>query len=350
MLEKVYYGNTVEEWLIALAIIVGAMLLNKLVVIIFNKILKPLTAKTKTEFDDIIVEALKRPLTVGIVLFAIWLAINRLHFDHEDMTTVNDSFKVLAGLNITWLFARFATKIIEEREEENKDLKKGRFYIDGKFYPLIKRTIIIVVWILGIVMTLHCIGVRLTTVVGALGIGGIAVALAAQDILKNIFAGLTILTNSAFRLGDVIKFDGNEGTVIDIGMRTTNIRTYDKRLVTIPNYKLTDSAVTNISSEPGRRIVMELGLTYDTPPEKMEEAILILKDMHHRVREVKDKDIVAVFSDFAESSMNLTFIYFINKTADIWETRSKVNFEILRSFGKAGLNFAFPSRTVYVSK
>jgi MscS family membrane protein len=349
-MDRVIYGNSVEDWVISLSIVAGALILNKLLLLLFDRVLKKLTAKSNSAFDDIIVEALKRPLLLGVILFAMWIAIARLDVEPEHLKFINKSFTILIGLNITWLFASFASKLIEEQQmEEDKLHKKGKFYIDAKLYPLIKRSVLIVVWSLGIITTLHKIGIELQAIIGFLGLGGVAVAFAAQDTLKNIFAGLTILTSGAFRLGEVIKFDSTEGTVVDIGLRTTSIRTYDKRLVLIPNYKLTDSAVTNISSEPGRRIVMELGLTYDTTPAKMREAVSILKGLPSRVKEVKERDITVSFTDFAESSMNITFIYFINKMADVFETRSKVNFDILETFSQAGLNFAFPSRTVYIS-
>jgi len=348
MLEKEFYGNTLEQWMISLCIIVSALILNKLIIILFQKVIKKITLKSKSTFDDIIADAIEHPLLLGILLFAIWMAIDRLHVSEDYLKIINKSFTILIGMNITWLFAGFASKLIAEQEEEVKTRKKGRFYIDSKLYPLIRRSILILVWSLGIITTLHKIGIELAAIIGALGIGGVAVAFAAQDTLKNIFAGLTILTSGSFRLGEVIKFDSTEGTVVDIGIRTTSIRTYDKRLVLIPNYKLTDSIVTNITSEPGRRIVMELGLTYNTSPEKMHEAIAILKGIPSQIKEVKDRDITVSFTDFGDSALKITFIYFIHKTADIYETRSKVDFAILELFNKANLNFAFPSSTVYL--
>jgi MscS family membrane protein len=192
------------------------------------------------------------------------------------------------------------------------------------------------------------VGIKATTLLGTLGIGGIAFALAAQDTIKNIFGGFTIYTDKTFRIGDVIRFDTVEGMVVDIGLRSTRIRNYDKRLLTIPNYKMTDAFIINISSEPDRRVVTELSLAYHTTSEKMKEAIQILRDMPARVHDVRGKDLVVSFTDFTDSAMIITFIYFIRKAANIMETRSKVNLEILHAFNQAGLKFAFPLRTLYV--
>jgi MscS family membrane protein len=231
--------------------------------------------------------------------------------------------------------------------EKDDKMGKGRFGIDARLLPLVKRGVLVIVWFVGIVTAFHNIGITITTLLGTLGIGGIAFALAAQDTIKNIFGGITIFTDHTFRIGDVINFNSTEGTVADIGLRSTRILTYDKRLVTIPNYKLTDALVTNISSEPGRRIVMDIGLTYDTSPAGMEEAIQILKAMPGKVSGVRERDITVVFYEFGDSALIIRFIYFIRKSADILETRSKVNFEILNTFSQAGLNFAYPTQTVY---
>ena len=110
------------------------------------------------------------------------------------------------------------------------------------------------------------------------------------------------------------------------------LETYDKRIVIIPNYKLIDALITNISSEPARRIVMEIGLTYDTTPEKMQKAVKILQKIPHKVPDVEENGLNVAFANFADSSLVIRFVYFIRKGADIFGTRSTVNFEILRSF------------------
>lgn len=134
--------------------------------------------------------------------------------------------------------------------------------------PIIKRAILVVVWIIGLVMALSNIGVNISALLGTLGIGGIAFALAAQDTVKNIFGAFTILTDKPFSIGDTIRVDSFEGTIVDVGVRSTKMMDYDKRIITFPNYKITDANIINISSEPMRRVVLNIGLTYDTTPEK----------------------------------------------------------------------------------
>jgi MscS family membrane protein len=175
-----------------------------------------------------------------------------------------------------------------------------------------------------------------------------AVALAAQDTIKNIFGGITIYTDAPFRLGDTIRFDEYEGTVQDIGIRSTRIITYEQQIVSVPNYKLMDASIINISAEPSRRVVITLGLTYDTTPQKMKEAIEILKKLPANISEIEENTI-AVFSAFGDFALLITYIYYIKKNLDIRESTSKVNFEILNGFNEAGLNFAFPTQTIYTN-
>jgi MscS family membrane protein len=348
MLDKVYYGNSVQDWGISVLIIICALLINKLIAVLNRKAIRKITAKSTTRLDDLFFETLEKPVLFGIMLVAVWIALGRLDWGTKGHDIIRKSYELLVVLNVTWFFARLATALIAEAFA-NRDGKsgKGRFHIDVKLLPLIKRGVLILVWFAGIVTALHNVGITLTALVGTLGIGGLAFALAAQDTIKNMLGGITIFTDNTFRIGDTIKFDSMEGTVVDISIRSTRICTYDKRVVTIPNYKLTDAVITNISSEPGRRIVLELGLTYDTAPEKMREAMTILKDMPNRVPGMKDKDVTVTFTDFADSALVITYIYFIRKSANINDTRSTVNLEILHSFTQAGLKFAFPSRSVY---
>lgn len=117
---------------------------------------------------------------------------------------------------------------------------------------------------------------------GTLGISGIAFALAAQDTVKNIFGAFTIFTDKPFGIGDTINVNGFEGTVVDVGMRSTRIMGYDRRITSYPNYKITDASIVNISSEPMRRAMVKVGLTYDTGADKMNEALDILRASRRR--------------------------------------------------------------------
>ena len=346
MLEYELWGNTLESWGISILIIVGAVVVVKLISLFSRKVLKPFITRTPNHLDNVIYYSLESPIKFTVMLLGIWIAIHRLVYPDNFVKTIDNAYRILIVLDITWVFARLIGGLLEIY------LRKESTGQTHKMMPIIKRTALVLVWIIGIVMALSNIGVNISALLGTLGIGGIAFALAAQDTVKNIFGAFTIFTDKPFNIGDTIRVDSFEGTVIDVGARSTKIMDYDKRIITFPNYKITDANIINISSEPRRRVVLNLGLTYDTTPEKMKEALDILKAIPGRVENVSSNpsDTTAVFTNYADSALVIMYIYFIEKQGDILGVTSNMNMEILSSFNKAGLEFAFPTQTVYIQK
>lgn len=347
MFSEVYFGNSLKEWLISLLIIVCALILNKGIILINKHVIRKVTSKTKNRLDDILFKMLQAPVLLGIILLAIWIALSRLDFDPKFDALLGKSYQFLIMLNITWFLVRFINALIEEYLVPAAE-DPTRKYIDNTLLSVIRRTVLGVIWAIGLMMALKNVGVDVGALIAGLGIGGLAFALAAQDTIKNIFGGITIFTDRPFRIGDRVKVDGFDGFVEDIGIRSTRLRTLEKRMVTIPNYKIVEASIENVSDEPMRRVVMVIGLTYDTTPEAMNEAITILKNIPKRINEVDEDSLIAVFSDFAAYSLNLKLIYWVKSTGDVMEVPSRVNFEILTSFNKAGLNFAFPTQTILI--
>ncbi|MDO9154671.1 MAG: mechanosensitive ion channel family protein [Paludibacter sp.] len=347
MFDKIFYGNTLESWGISLLVIIGAIILNNIIVLINKKIIQKITQKTTNRLDDILFKMLEAPVLLGIILAAIWFAALRLNLDIKVDNIISKSYSILIIINITWFVSRFINALIEEYLVPAAE-EHTRKYIDKSFIAIIQRSCLGIIWTLGVVMALHNIGVDIATLIAGVGIGGVAFALAAQHTIKNIFGGITIFTDRPFRIGDRIKVDGFDGFVEDIGIRSTRLRTLEKRLITIPNYKIVEASVENVSEEPMRRVLMQLNLTYNTPPAKMQEAIKILKNIPNIVENVDKNEIIVTFSEFADFSLVIKFIYYVQKTGDVMTTPSEVNFEILRSFAQAGLTFAYPTQTVFL--
>lgn len=262
MLEYELWGNTLESWGISILIILGAIVVVKLISLFSRKVLKPFITRTPNHLDNVIYYSLESPIKFAVMLLGIWIAIHRLVYPDNFVKAIDNAYRILIVLDITWVFARLIGGLLEIY------LGKESTGQTHKMMPIIKRTALVLVWIIGIVMALSNIGVNISALLGTLGIGGIAFALAAQDTVKNIFGAFTIFTDKPFNIGDTIRVDNFEGTVIDVGARSTKIMDYDKRIITFPNYKITDANIINISSEPMRRVVLNLGLTYDTTPEK----------------------------------------------------------------------------------
>lgn len=350
MLEQIVWRNTVENWGISILIVLGTMVLCKIVSVFNKKILYRITRKTPSKLDDVIYDSLESPILFGIMLLGIWVAFHRLNYPDNILKGVDGAYRILVVLNITWFFNRLFNSLIDTYWTHPSDHSSKARKQTVKMMPVIKRTILVIVWIIGIITALSNVGVNISALLGTLGIGGIAFALAAQDTVKSIFGAFTILTDRPFNIGDTVRIDSHEGTIIDVGIRSTKMRNYDKRIITFPNYKIIDASIVNISAEPMRRVVTKLGLTYDTTPEKMQQALEILREIPNRVEHASPKDVIANFTEFGDSALVITFIFFIEKKGNNAKVTSDVYMEILKTFHEAGLNFAFPTQTVYLEK
>ncbi len=343
-METNVYGNSVEDWLVSLAIIVGSFLLGKLIRFIAENVLPRLTAKTETKLDDVVVALMKEPMLFAVMLGGIWLACGRLTLPAGLFEFIKDSYRFLVVINGTWFVSRLLKSLM--RLYLLPKVSDGESKLDEHAFSLMEKGMLFLVWGIGIITALNNAGVDVAAMIAGLGIGGVAIALAAQDTAKNIFGGVMILFDHPFRVGDLVEIDGITGFVEDIGMRSTKIRTYAGQLVVIPNYKTADSNLVNITREPARRVELNLGLTYDTQPEKMKLAMELLERLPEHVSGI-EKAVKVYFNSYGDFSLNIRCWYYIKKESDLFETQSKVNLWVLEEFNKAGLEFAYPTQTIY---
>ncbi len=351
MLQEVYYNNTLQNWLISGGIIILALLVNWIITLLNRRYLRALAKRTINYLDNILVNTLETPLKVGIILIALWTALNRLELSKSFDESLYKAYEILTVLNITWFIAHLVSRLIREyfirRSNQGADVSQ-KIHFDSHLTSLIRKVAVFAIWTIGAVTALNNVGLDLKAILGTLGIGGIAIALAAQDTVKNIFGGFTILVDGTFRIGDRIKIGEFDGFVEDIGIRSTRIRNFDKRIITIPNYKIVEGAVENISEAPVTRVVMTLGLSYSTTSGKMQQAASILKQTAEETQYVDKENITVAFSEFAATSMNLKLTYFISKEGDNVKIPSDINFKILERFNSSGIEFAVQPQSVAV--
>ena len=343
-LEKTFYGNTLYQWAISLLIILGFVLIAKIVFWLFKKIVRKSTEKTKTKLDDLLIDMIEEPIVVFIVLLGMVLAFQQLNFSDWLDDLLKKAMHVAFTVNFTWLIARTVDTLIKEYLAPL--VASSDNMLDDQLLPLARKGIRTIIWTLGIVLALNNAAYNVGALLAGLGIGGIALAMAAKDTVANMFGGLTIFVDKPFTIKDRIKIGGYDGIVEEIGIRSSRIRTLQGRLVTIPNHKFTESFVENVTSEPSRKVSMNIGLTYDTPPEKMEMAIQILKNIQESDPGLEDK-IWLVFDNFGDFSLGINFVYYISPGQDKTEVQTRINLNILSRFNKEGLEFAFPTQTIF---
>ena len=342
-LAKTFYGNTINEWAIAFAIMVAAALVGKTLYWFFTTIVRRLTAKTQTNLDDIVLDMIEEPIVFAATIFGVWQGFERLTFSDEINTRIDSVIQGLIILCVTWLVARLVDSLI--REYLMPLAEKSENDLDDQLLPILRRTTGTAIWALGLVVALNNAGYDVMAVIAGLGIGGLALAMAAKDTVSNVFGGFTIFTDRPFTINDRIKFGGYAGTVEEIGLRSTRIRTLSGTLVTVPNAKFADTPVENVSAEPSRKVVLELGLTYDMTPEQMDEALETLRAIAAANGNLEEK-VVTGFTSFGDFALGILFIYYIKAGGDIVGTQTEMNLEILRQFGEKGLDMAFPTQTI----
>jgi MscS family membrane protein len=217
---------------------------------------------------------------------------------------------------------------------------------DDQIVPIIRKAIRAAIWILGIIIALNNAGYNVGALLAGLGIGGLALAMAAKDTVANIFGGITIFTDKPFTINDRVKINGFDGTITEIGIRSTRLKTLENRIVTIPNSKFTDGMVENVSSEPHRKIVLKLGLTYDTTADKIQNGMKALREIVDNNDQLEENAVIS-FTEFGDFALGILFIYYIKKEGDIMGAQTEVNMEIKKQFEKLGIEMAFPTQTVY---
>ena len=226
--------------------------------------------------------------------------------------------------------------------------------LDDMMVPLVSKTLRTLIVLFGVVQIAQQLSDKpITSILAGLGVGGLAVALAAQDTIKNFFGSLVIFGDHPFQLGDRIVVDGTDGSVEEVGMRSTRIRTLDGHLVTVPNGELANKMIRNISERPYIKRVANIAVTYDTPPEKVERAIKIIQEILDTHGEKMHPEFPSrvYFDDFKTASLNILVLYWF-APPDYWAFREfdqLFNLEVLKGFNEEGIEFAFPTQTLYVN-
>lgn len=344
ILNKTYYSNTITDWMIALALIGASIILARIAYTIIGKSIKKYTAKTESKLDDILVDMLEEPLVFALIIIGIWYALQTLNLSPALEDVISKAYYVLIIFDVAWFIVRLFDAMVERyivpfaRGTETK--------LDDQLLPIVRKGIKAAIWILAILVALNNAGYNVGAILASLGIGGLAFALAAKDTVANLFGSLTIFLDEPFEIGDRIIINGYDGYVEEVGLRSTRLRLLNGRIITMSNSSMTNSPTENISSEPSRRITLDLGLTYNTDEKKMQQAMDILQEIIINNSLVEDK-VTTAFMSFGDFSLNIQLIYYIKKGSCFYESQSSVNMEILKRFNEEKLDFAFPTQTIF---
>ena len=341
--DAIFLGNTLRDWCISL----GIMIISITALRIFQKIvvkrLQQLSEKTATGIDDFLVSVIRRTVMPLVYILAVYFSLKYLSISDSVKHTLHVAvtlatvFFVVRGINsfIRYIFYSYLGK--ETPEAEKKKQLRGILLIIQS-----------IVWLVGIVFLIDNLGYDITTIVTGLGIGGIAIALASQAILGDLFSYLVIFFDKPFEVGDFLIVDDKIGSVEYIGIKTTRIRTLSGEQLICSNTDLTNSRVHNFKRMQQRRVLFSIGVIYSTPSGKLKRIPGMIKEIIESVKDTRfDR---AHFASFGDFSLNFEIVYYIG-TADYnmyMDRQQTINLKIFEKFEQENIDFAFPTQTLYM--
>jgi MscS family membrane protein len=328
-----------------------------LIVLLLGKIAKFVLQRSATRFESrrrfmtaTTLNAIGRGLVLLFAAVGISLGIASL----ELKAKVAEFFSTLSSILLSMAIAYMVYWLVDVPTKWlAKMAGKTESKLDDMLVPIVRKSLRVTVVVLLLVQIAQILSDKpIASIIAGLGIGGLALALAAQDTIKNVFGSLVLFVDKPFEMGDRIIVDGHDGPVAEVGLRSTKIRTLEGHLVTVPNGELANKAIQNIGKRPYIRRIVDLTITYDTPSEKIDLALEIVKEILDDHEGMDDEFPPRVFfNKFNAASLNIMAIYWYHPP-NYWgflAFSEKFNKEVLYRFNEEGIDFAFPTQTLYLA-
>ncbi len=345
IMDQVFFDNRVFDYLVALLVLSTGLLFVKVVARFVIGYLKKITKKSALKFGDFLISILEKIGLPALYISCFYISAKTLKLPAGAESLIN----ALEMIIITFFVARIVVMLAGwgintylAKKQQDPTMARS---LDGMLWA-----VKFLIWALAVIILLDNLGYKVSTLIAGLGIGGIAVAIAAQALLKDFFSYFSIVFDHPFKIGDFIIIGDFMGTVEYIGIKTTRIRSLGGEQLIFSNTDLTDSRVRNYKLMEKRRVLFRIGVTYQTPLNKLKEIPRILEDI---IRNTDNTGFDrAHFFSYADSSLIFEVVYFVlspdyNKYMDI---QQEINFTIKEEFEKRGIEFAYPTQTLYIKK
>lgn len=339
------YLNTYlnNKYVVFLLILGGAVILAKLLVVVFEKVLKGLAKKTKTEIDDLIFERVEKPLFYLVLVYGFKLALANLGVDGWLGKVISS----LMALVFVFILARVIDVVISVWGKEFAKKTKSR--IDDVLLPLFHKSTKVIFVIIALMWVLRIWEVNITPYLAGAGILGLVLGMALQDSLKNILGGVSLILDKNFSIGDAVRLESGElGTIKDIGLRSTKMLTYDNEVIFIPNGQLANMRIHNYM-KPNTRIrkLVDFSVEYGTSPEKVKKVVL---EAMKKIKDIYDEPYMdVILTEMGDSGLKFQARFWADweNAYDKW---LEVTEKIYGALGEAKMGIPFPTRTVYLRK
>ncbi|MBD3179350.1 MAG: mechanosensitive ion channel [Candidatus Latescibacteria bacterium] len=340
-MNRTFLGNTIFNYLVSAALFLAAVGILYIVRAFIIKKARLLAGKTTTTVDDFLIDTISRRLIPLMYVIAFYLSIGRLSFGKTLSRWITGIFIVLVSVFIV----RFLVSVIEYLLDlmwEKKEKESSGQGVPRAIVTFVK----IILYTVALLIVFDNMGVQITALITGLGIGGVAIALAAQAILGDLFSYFTIFFDRPFEVGDFIKVGEFRGTVEHIGIKTSRVRSLSGEELVFSNTDLTNSRLQNYGKMMDRRVIFQIGVTYDTPLEKLQNIQSIVKDIIDRTDKAEYERVH--FHSFGDFSLNYEIVYLVlsNDYLHYMNVRHSVNMELVERFRDEGIEFAFPTQTI----
>ncbi|MBU2496702.1 MAG: mechanosensitive ion channel [Nanoarchaeota archaeon] len=345
--------NNYVHYIYAVVILLVFLTLARITLVITDFYLRKIAHKTRTDLDDIIVKRIRWPVYYFFIIWGITISLIYLKLPENIEFIIK---KILYSI-IIFFFALVLIQVvlIIFTRWIRKRVSKTSTTIDDELLPLFENLIKILVIVFALLYILKIWGVEITPLLAGLGIAGLAVGLALQDTLGNIFSGVSIIADRYFKVGDVITLESGEtGKIQEIGIRSTKIRTWDEEVMIIPNSQLANKRIINYA-KPGlrARISLDFGVVYGSDPDKVKKVVLdavtkLAKKEKHILTESHEPEVF--FTEMADYALKFSLKVHVDDYKKRYGIKDKLNTEVYAALRKAKIGIPFPTRTVYVKK
>lgn len=348
LLQYKIFDISILNILIALLILFCCSILRVFFSNIILSILRKLASKTKSTVDDKLISALESPFRFSFIILGFYLSNEWLDLDKYQFF-INNLTQTMIVFAIFWTAMRLVNEFNAVIALFSSRLGKP-INIDIENF-IIKSCKVLIV-ILGFLMILQTWGVNITAFIASLGLGGLAFALAAKDTAANLFGSLVIFADRPFKVGDYVELNGIEGSVEEIGIRSTRIRTTLRSLVTVPNAVVANAAIANWSKRRRRKSEFYIGLTYDTSLKQIQNITKQIEQYLILHEQISEDNIIVLFENYGDSSLNIMCSFYANIVSrkEFLHVQQDVNFAIMDIVEKNNSSFAFPTQSLYIEK
>ena len=348
MVLELLNNYTTNKYIQSLIILLIFFIMSQLVVLLSQIIILKITKRTKTVIDDLIVAKTNKPLSLILLLMGIRLAIipHPIRKDYLDIME-NIIATLIMGI-ITYIVIVIVDIVIDNWGK--KFASKTESKVDDELVVLFQKFSRIIIGLVGLIFILDIWEIKVTPLLASLGIAGVAVALALQNTLGNIFGGVSLVVDRSITVDDFIKLDdGTEGFVVDIGLRSTKIKSRDGDLIILPNGKLADSKIYNYQKPlPITRVTAEFGVNYGSDVEKVKK--IVLNEINRINAVLKNPAPCVIFEELGDFALKFKAFFWVGTIEKKIETKDAAVTAIYNALNKNKIGIPFPTRTVYLMK